>query len=206
MPAPAWQQADWQHPAAPPAAGAPPAPGAAPPPNALAPNPSTLGGGFIGPGYPMNDPTRMGGWTNWMTSGGVNPGGWQTTGGVNPQGWQGMGGGPDLSFLSNFNTNAQIAPTTADSLQSAAQPYTDSAYQAQTRELDPQWQASQAQFNQQMVNQGLAPGSAAYQTAFDNFNRAKDDAYNQARQTAQTQGLQAQAQGFGQGLSQSQLS
>ena len=62
MPAPAWQDPAWQHPAAQAAAAAP---GATPAqtPLALNPNPSTLGGGFLGPGNTMNDPTRMGGWT-----------------------------------------------------------------------------------------------------------------------------------------------
>jgi len=166
---------------------------------AQAPQGGGIGGNQFGP-------SNLGDWQNWMFSGGVNPGGWQNTGGVDPNSWQGLGGGPNLGFLSNFNTSGQVAPTTADSLQSAMQPYTDAAYQEQTRQLDPQWQQNQAQFNQQMVNQGLAPGSEAYQQAFDNFTRSRDDAYNQARNTAQQQGLAAQAQGFGQGLSQSQLS
>lgn len=155
----------------------------------------------------------LGNWAPWMYSGGVDPSQWANTGGVNAGNWQGLGGGPDLSFLSNFQNMLgqgaspnQVAPTTAQSLQDAAQPYVDSAYQQATRQLDPQWEANQRQFDQQMVNQGLAPGSAAYQTALDNFNRGKDDAYNQARSSAQQQGLAAQAQGFGQGLSQSQLS
>ncbi len=191
------QNGQWVAPAAP---AAPPAGGAAPAPQGV---PSGTPQGGIG----QNNmgPSNLGDWQNWMFSGGVNPQGWAQTGGVNASNWQGLGGGPDLGFLSQFNTSGQVTPTTAASLQGAMQPYVDSAYQQQTRELDPQWQANQAQFQQQMVNQGLAPGSAAYQQAFDNFNRSKDDAYNQARSTAQQQGLAAQAQGFGQGLSQSQL-
>lgn len=194
------QNGAWVAPAATPATPATPAPTGGP--QGSQGNPGA--GGFLGPGGGAG-PSGMVPWANWMTSGGVNPSGWATTGGVNAGNWQGLGGGPDLSFLQNFNTSGQVSPTTAGSLQSAMQPYVDSAYQEQTRQLDPQWQANQAQFQQQMVNQGLAPGSAAYQTAFDNFNRARDDAYNQARNTAQQQGLAAQAQGFGQGLSQSQL-
>lgn len=164
----------------------------------------TLGGGFLGPGGGMG-PGGMIPWQNWMTSGGVNPGGWASTGGVNASNWMGLGGGPDLSFLQNFNTSGQVNPTSAQSLADAGQSYADTAYQQATRELDPQWQAQQKQFDQQMVNQGLAPGSQAYETALTNFNNAKNDAYAQARNQAQTQGLAAQAQGFGQGLSQGQL-
>lgn len=147
-----------------------------------------------------------------MFSGGVNPSNWSQTGGMNPQGWQTFGGGPDLSFLNQMQgvlgqgaNPTTVDPTAASDLFSAAQPYQDAAYQAATRELDPQWQQAQASFDQQMVNQGLAPGSAAYQTALDNFNRSKNDAYSQAQNQAMQQGLAAQAQGFGQGLSQSQL-
>lgn len=48
---------------------------------------------------------------------------------------------------------------------------------AKTR-LDPQWQQNQQQFTQSMANQGLQPGSAAYDNASRDFNQAKNDAYN----------------------------
>ena len=166
------------------------------------------GGGFQGS---AGGPQGMVPWANWMTSGGVNP-----------TGWQSLGGAPNLGFMQQlqglFGQNAggtgdgsaanptSVAPTDANSLFNAGQSYADTAYSQATRQLDPQWQQQEAQFNQQMVNQGLAPGSAAYETAKANFDQAKNDAYSQARAQSQQQGLAAQAQGFGQGLSQSQLS
>jgi hypothetical protein len=87
----------------------------------------------------------------------------------------------------------------------STQPYTDAAYQQATRQLDAQWQQQQAQFDQQMVNKRLAPGSAAYDQARTAFDQSKNDAYSGARNQALTQGLAAQNQAFGQGVSQSQL-
>lgn len=44
--------------------------------------------------------------------------------------------------------------------------------------LDPQWTQAQNDFEQQMANQGLNPGSVAYQNANRNFMDAKNRAYN----------------------------
>lgn len=206
---PSWQDAAWRPPPtpAPPAAAGAPAAGAAPPAGAPNQPPGIIGNN---PGPAGSNP--MQGFANWMFAGGVNPNAWQNTGGVNASDWQNLGGGANLGFIDQFNqllgagaNPTQVAPTTAASMQDATQPYTDAAYQQATRELDPQWASQEAQFNQQMVNQGLAPGSAAYQQAYTNFQNAKNDAYAQARNQAMQQGLAAQGQGFGQGLAQSQL-
>lgn len=137
---------------------------------------------------------------------------WMTAGGANPAGWQSLGGGPDLSFLQNFqNLMGQgaspnsVSATSANQMFGSTQPYVDASYQQATRELDPQVQAQNAQFEQQMVNQGIAPGSAAYDQAKQQMGMQQSDQYAQARAQAQQQGLAAQGQAFGQGLSQSQL-
>lgn len=44
--------------------------------------------------------------------------------------------------------------------------------------LDPQWQQQQSQLETQMANQGIQPGSQAYQLAMTQFNNQKDNAYN----------------------------
>jgi hypothetical protein len=44
--------------------------------------------------------------------------------------------------------------------------------------LDPQWQSNQTAFDTKMANQGIAPGSQAYDSAYRDFNSAKNDAYN----------------------------
>jgi len=137
--------------------------------------------------------------------------GWANTGGVNPQGWMSLGGAPNTDYLGMGNWTqggadpTHVQGTSAQDMASTMQPYVDSAYQQATRTLDPQWQQQSAAFDQQMINQGIQPGSAAYNTAKQQFDQSKNDAYSQAQAQAQQQGLAAQNQAFGQGLSQSQL-
>lgn len=111
-----------------------------------------------------------------------------------PYNFQPFGGLPNASQVS-------ISPDILNSMQQ----YSDAAYKAQQRTLDPQWQQKQAQFDQQMVGQGLMPGSDAYNNAYANFTRSQNDAYSQARDQSMQQGLQAQGQAFQEGLGNSQL-
>lgn len=83
--------------------------------------------------------------------------------------------------------------------------YQNAALANQTRELDPQWQQAQNQFDQQMVSQGLTPGSVGYNNAYQQFMQGKNDAYTSAYNNSFQTGLAAQGQAFNQGLSQSQL-
>lgn len=184
-------------------------------PAATPPTPGGYGG--QGPGNPGGSPTDMAGYLG-QVGGYAGPAGmapwasWMASGGANPAGWQQLGGGPDSSFFQTFQNYlngganpTQVSGTSAQDMQSAAQPYADQAYQASMRELQPQLNQQNAQFQQQMISQGIAPGSAAYQQAQTALSQQQNDAVAQARQQAQQQGLAAQAQGFGQGLSQSQL-
>ncbi len=208
---PSWQDPAWQHPAAPAAPGATPAAGAAAPGTPAAPPANAPGalGGQTNAGPPGMSP-----WSSWMYSGGVTPGGWQNTGGNDPNAWQGLGGAnaPNQGFLQQFQgflsggaNPTQVDPTSAGNIFNASQPYADQAYQQSMRELQPQMDQQNAQFDQQMVSQGIPVGSAAYDQAKQQLSMQQNDAQNQARAQAQTTGLAAQGQGFGQGLSQSQL-
>ena len=58
------------------------------------------------------------------------------------------------------------------------------SYETQTARLDPQWEHSQEMAENKLVNQGLRPGTEAYDNAMRNFNVGKNDAYSQARQNA----------------------
>lgn len=78
------------------------------------------------------------------------------------------------------------------------QQFGDAAYQDATRRLDPQFAQADDRFEQQMVNKGLSPGTAAYDKARANFDMAKNDAYGSARNQATLAGLGAQNQAFGQ--------
>jgi hypothetical protein len=155
--------------------------------------------GQAGPGATAGS-VQMAPWSGWMNSGGVNP-----------QGWMSLGGAPNTDYLGMGNWTqggadpTHVQGTSAQDMASTMQPYVDSAYQQATRTLDPQWQQQSAAFDQQMINQGIQPGSAAYNTAKQQFDQSKNDAYSQAQAQAQQQGLAAQNQAFGQGLSQSQL-
>jgi hypothetical protein len=44
--------------------------------------------------------------------------------------------------------------------------------------LDPQWQQQEDQLQQKLYNQGVMPGSQAYDTAMRNFGQQRSDAYN----------------------------
>lgn len=85
------------------------------------------------------------------------------------------------------------------------QPFMDSAYQQAASRLDPQFQAGEDRFRQDMVNRGITQGSAAYDHAWDDFSRTKNDAYASAQNAAYGQGLAAQGQAFGQGATQAGL-
>lgn len=67
-------------------------------------------------------------------------------------------------------------------------------YGQQTQYLDPQFQQAQQQLDSQLANQGIVPGSAAYQTAEDNQARQKQQAYQSAMNQATSGGAAYQAQ------------
>lgn len=98
----------------------------------------------------------------------------------------------DLANQLQGNVNTALAsptPTYAN-LEDASQKASNAYYNQQTAYLDPQYQQGQEQLNNQLANQGLAPGTQAYQNAEDQFNRNKTFAYNQAQQNAILQGPQ----------------
>lgn len=80
----------------------------------------------------------------------------------------------------------------------AFRPFADSVYSEATRQLDPMMQQREADFRQRMINQGLQEGTEAYDKAFANFSRERNDAYGSARNQALAQALGAQNQFFGQ--------
>lgn len=77
-------------------------------------------------------------------------------------------------------------------------PFADAVTNEAKRALDPRFQEEEAAFRQRMVNQGIPEGTPAYDTAFANFSRSKNDAYNSAQNQALAQALGAQNQMFGQ--------
>jgi hypothetical protein len=63
----------------------------------------------------------------------------------------------------------------------------------------------EAAFRQRMVGQGIQEGSEAYDRAFANFSRERNDAYSSARNQALAQALGAQNQFFGQSATNAQM-
>lgn len=80
----------------------------------------------------------------------------------------------------------------------------NAAYSRATSRLDPQFGDRQAEMETQLRNQGLVPGGEAYDKAMRNLTFARNDAYDQARNAAVQQGLQAQQAQFGMGLAANQ--
>jgi len=88
----------------------------------------------------------------------------------------------------SYLKSSLATPTDLNSLDKSTQDNLDSLAKAR---LDPQWQQNTDQFNTQMANQGVAPGSQAYDNAYRDFTQSKNDAYNQMY-------LGGQSQAFGQ--------
>jgi hypothetical protein len=99
----------------------------------------------------------------------------------------------------------------------------NAAYQQQTQYLNPQFTQARQQMTQMLADQGIQPGTEAYDRATGDFNRQQQMAYQSAQSTAvqagnaQQQALfgeslgagqfanQAQAQGYGQGVTSGQF-
>lgn len=86
----------------------------------------------------------------------------------------------------------------------ARQAASDAAYNQATSRLDPQFNTQQQQLETRLTNQGLTPGTEAYDNAMRDFNFARNDAYSGARNQAVQQGLANQQAQFGMGLSANQ--
>ena len=82
-------------------------------------------------------------------------------------------------------SNTQAALNPGQLQQQAA----DTAYQSATRYLDPQFQRQQSGLESQLANQGITRGSEAWNNAMNQFGENKNQAYEQARSQAYTQGL-----------------
>jgi len=64
---------------------------------------------------------------------------------------------------------------------SSVQDIADQSYEMQTSRLDPRWQANRERQENQLYNQGLSPGTEAWDNAMRSFGESENDAYNQAR-------------------------
>lgn len=104
--------------------------------------------------------------------------------------------------LSQFDTSGVSAIPTADANDLAQM--RDSVYQQQTQYLDPQFQQAQSDLESKLANQGIMPGSEAYNREMNNFGLTKQKAYGDARNSAIQAGGQEQSRLFGLGLQANQ--
>lgn len=83
--------------------------------------------------------------------------------------------------------------------------FAEAIMQEQQRWLDPRFESEEAAFRQRMVNQGIQEGTDAYDDAWMNHSRTKNDAYSSARNQAMDRSLFAQNQDFSQSLANANL-
>ena len=116
---------------------------------------------------------------------------------------QGMRGYGALTSPIGSGNRSQLEQAIAGSLNPGpmdTRRYEDAVYNNMTSRLDPEWATQRSSLENQLANQGISRGSAAWNTSMDQMGRSRNDAYGQARNAAVGAGLQAQNQFFGQGL------
>lgn len=67
----------------------------------------------------------------------------------------------------------------------------DAVYNQMTSRLDPRFGQQEESLRAQLANQGLDPGSEAYNNAYGNFSRERNDAYQTAANNSVLEGLKA---------------
>ena len=82
----------------------------------------------------------------------------------------------------------------------ARQQAIQAAFDASSSRLNPMFDRQQEQLQAQLANQGLDPNSAAYRSAQAQFGQQRNDAYQQALNSAIAQGTAAQQATFGENL------
>lgn len=87
----------------------------------------------------------------------------------------------------------------------AIQQDVNSQFGAQMGLLQPTFGIQQQNLTQQLANQGLQPGSAAYNNAENLLNQQQNNAYTQVANNAEQTGIGLQNQLFGQGLQAGQF-
>lgn len=142
------------------------------------------------------------------------------TGYLSNIGYNAEGIGNRFSGLSS-NVSGLAGQLSPQAAQQAQQQGQNAAYASQTQYLDPQFSQQKESLDAQLANQGITPGSEAYNNAVLNYNNQKQQAYSNAQNQSiltgnqigtqnlnnQINSLNAQAGLYGQagGLLQSQL-
>lgn len=109
--------------------------------------------------------------------------------------------GPGLKFGYDpgQDIQGQVGPTDFSADRNAV---TDSEFQRYRSRLDPMWDQAQNKQDVKLANQGLSANSTAAITANQNFDRAKNDAYDTALSSAVRSGSDQQQRLFDQSVQQ----
>jgi hypothetical protein len=117
----------------------------------------------------------------------------------------GAGGQPLPGVQTAAGTGQPVQTSVSSNFPTLIKQAQDAAYQQQTQYLDPQFSQGRQQLTQQLADQGLQPGTEAYDRAMGDFNRQQQMAY-QSAQTSAVQAGNAQEQSlFGQSLGAGQF-
>ena len=118
---------------------------------------------------------------------------------------QTMGQGFDMSGIPQAGT--ALNPNSLPGFGSVYDPTksTNTATDAIMARVNPQLDRQEAALRTQLANQGISQGSQAWNTAMDELNRQKNDAFTQAGLQGINLGMQQQGQTFGQSTTNQQL-
>lgn len=111
---------------------------------------------------------------------------------------------PELQGLFNqrigvVGEDISRAPTD-ESFAGEGQRLENATYQRMMNLLNPNYQQQEAALKSELANKGIVEGSEAYNNELDNFNRRRNESYNQAALEAVGAGRQEQSRLFTQGL------
>ena len=158
-------------------------------------------GGLLGPTPNLSSYGSAGGLdpNQYGNAGGVDANQYGLAGGINPNQYGSATGlRPNAYGLANRNldlSNVAAMPVNAGTTGQAAI----------LSRLAPQIERSQEATRQRLANQGLVPGTQAYQTAMIEENQRGNDLYTQAALQGINLDLGANAQGFGQAVTSGQF-
>jgi hypothetical protein len=111
--------------------------------------------------------------------------------------------GPDLRY--GFDQGQQVQGQVGGNQDLARLMASEANYRQMTSRLDPRFDREQRQLETKLANQGFSMNSEGYKNATSDFDRGKNDAYDQALLSSIREG-EAAAQGqFGRQLSQGQF-
>jgi hypothetical protein len=155
---------------------------------------ANAGSNFINQASGVNLPTPGAGLTSSVT---MNPAGFNLPPSI------------DFSNLPGLATHASTEglarlPTSATDFSNEVNAAENAAYRSQAQYLDPQFHQRESDLTQQLADQGIQPGNAAYSRSRGDLGRQENLAYQGAQDAATAAGQAEQARLFGENLSSRQ--